>query len=314
MPLYTDIASLSQTPASNAADGTTDAPSTIDNNMNLLASFIAKLRDGAGYTAGAIAAALGYTPVQQGTGTSQQSNAVKIGWSAASKLRVQVDATDFGVTWPISITGDSATLGGNAAAEFVKRTTGNVMTMTWDSPNDYVYTSVDGIPQSAYVVWTKVAGRPTDLASFTNGPGYQTAAQVAGYAVQKGGAVQSMQNIGSSGLSAFISGYGDVAWSVTPSDARLKEDVAPTSEDSLSKVCRIGFSQYRFRQDVTERPVDDGRLHKLGVIAQDLESIDPAWLQDGGTWKSPNQQALLYAALHSIKQLEARLAALEGSK
>lgn len=50
MPLYTDIASLSQTPASNAADGTTDAPSTIDNNMNLLASFIAQLRDGVGFT------------------------------------------------------------------------------------------------------------------------------------------------------------------------------------------------------------------------------------------------------------------------
>lgn len=52
MPLYTDIASLSQTPASNAADGTTDAPSTIDNNMNLLASFIAKLRDGSGFATG----------------------------------------------------------------------------------------------------------------------------------------------------------------------------------------------------------------------------------------------------------------------
>lgn len=46
MPLYTDLESLSQTPGANAADGSVDAPSTIDNNMNFLASFIARLRDG----------------------------------------------------------------------------------------------------------------------------------------------------------------------------------------------------------------------------------------------------------------------------
>lgn len=46
MALYSTLAALSQVAASNAADGTTDAPSTIDNNMNLLASFIARSRDG----------------------------------------------------------------------------------------------------------------------------------------------------------------------------------------------------------------------------------------------------------------------------
>lgn len=50
MALYTTLASLSQTAASNAADGTADAPSTIDNQLNLLASFIAQLRDGSGFT------------------------------------------------------------------------------------------------------------------------------------------------------------------------------------------------------------------------------------------------------------------------
>jgi hypothetical protein len=50
--LYTTLASLSQTAASNAADGTTDAPATIDQQTNLLASFIAQLRDGSGFTAG----------------------------------------------------------------------------------------------------------------------------------------------------------------------------------------------------------------------------------------------------------------------
>ena len=52
MPLLTTLASLSQTPASNAADGSVDAPSTLDNQINILASFIAQLRDGNGFTTG----------------------------------------------------------------------------------------------------------------------------------------------------------------------------------------------------------------------------------------------------------------------
>lgn len=52
MALYSTLASLSQTAGANAADGATDAPSTIDQQTNLLASFIAQLRDGAGLTTG----------------------------------------------------------------------------------------------------------------------------------------------------------------------------------------------------------------------------------------------------------------------
>ncbi len=39
---------------------------------------------------------LGYTPVQQGTGIDQKSNAVKIGWSKQGKLKATVDNTDQG--------------------------------------------------------------------------------------------------------------------------------------------------------------------------------------------------------------------------
>jgi hypothetical protein len=53
--------------------------------------------------------ALGFTPVQQGGGTSQTTNKLYIGWSAGSQLRVQVDATDFGATWPIGVSGNAAT-------------------------------------------------------------------------------------------------------------------------------------------------------------------------------------------------------------
>jgi hypothetical protein len=55
-----------------------------------------------------IPARLGYTPVQQGGGAGQGSSKLYIGWLGAS-LGLQVDATNFGATWPIGITGNAAT-------------------------------------------------------------------------------------------------------------------------------------------------------------------------------------------------------------
>ena len=48
--------------------------------------------------------ALGFTPVQQGTGTGQLNNAVKIGWTG-SALALQVDGSNMGTQWPIAATG-----------------------------------------------------------------------------------------------------------------------------------------------------------------------------------------------------------------
>lgn len=329
MSINTTLAGLSTNPALNGPDGAVDAPSALDDQQRYHGSFIAQLRDGTGFSAGAAVAALGYTPVQQGTGTSQLSNTVKIGWSASSQLRAQVDATDFGVNWPINITGNSATatnatnastatnanaLGGVAPSGYVRSTTGNVVALTWDGVNGWVYPTVDGTAQSSYTLWEKIPNRPTNLSQFTNGPGYATVAYTDGSYLKREGAALALGNIGTGGLYVNISGFGAVSWGVTPSDRNLKTDIAPSTEDSLSKIAQIDFKQFRFRQDVTEMPVDDGRLHRLGLIAQDLEAIDPAWLQEGGTWKAPNQQTLLYAALHAIKQLKARLEVLEGQQ
>lgn len=53
-------------------------------------------------------AALGFTPIQQGGGTGQGTNKLRIGWGG-SQLFLQVDATNFAATWPISISGAAAT-------------------------------------------------------------------------------------------------------------------------------------------------------------------------------------------------------------
>lgn len=61
----------------------------------------------------AAVANLGFTPVQQGTGTGQLGNTVKIGWSG-SQLLAQVDATDMGpFAMQSNFTGSNQSLGGN---------------------------------------------------------------------------------------------------------------------------------------------------------------------------------------------------------
>jgi hypothetical protein len=49
----------------------------------------------ASVTSAAVTGALGYTPVQQGTGIGQLANVVKLGWSG-SRVKVTIDATDMG--------------------------------------------------------------------------------------------------------------------------------------------------------------------------------------------------------------------------
>lgn len=52
--------------------------------------------NGSSWVAQAPAGALGFTPVQQGTGVGQTTNTVKVGWSNAGKLKLTVDVTDLG--------------------------------------------------------------------------------------------------------------------------------------------------------------------------------------------------------------------------
>jgi hypothetical protein len=100
MAVVTNIANLSQTASLNGPDGAVDPPSALDDQDRYLGSFIAKLRDGVGYTPGAAVIALGYTPVEQGGGVGMMGNKVRIGWSGA-KLLVAVDNNAFGNSWPI---------------------------------------------------------------------------------------------------------------------------------------------------------------------------------------------------------------------
>jgi hypothetical protein len=63
----------------------------------------------ANLSASDITTALAFNPVQQGGGTNQTNNKVYIGWSN-TVLGLQVDSTNYGGNWPISITGTATYL------------------------------------------------------------------------------------------------------------------------------------------------------------------------------------------------------------
>jgi len=131
MTVVTDITKLSQTASLNGPDGAVDPPNVLDDQDRYLGSFIAMLRDGVGFTAGALTnptGALGFTPVRQGTGPGQGTNVVSIGWSASlGKLLASVDNNAFGNVWPID---DDAALALRSGGV----NTGTRMQFTWTDP------------------------------------------------------------------------------------------------------------------------------------------------------------------------------------
>lgn len=90
---------------------------------------------------------LPFTPVRQGGGTNQGTNALLIGWSSIandSTLRLQVDGTDFGNAWPIA-----ATLGAS------KWTTARTLSLTGDATASM---SVDGSANVSAAVTLAASG------------------------------------------------------------------------------------------------------------------------------------------------------------
>lgn len=142
--------------------------------------------------------------------------------------------------------------------------------------------------------------------------------QGTGYWINNAGsAVVNIRNQGAAIYLSGISGFGDVYWPVSlPSDIRLKQDIAPCAEDSLAKIMRLVFQQFRYKpmpwrsgkDDPSDHAklfnVDDGRLHRVGLTADDAEQIDPDWVGTAGTYKQLDSSTLLMEALRAIQQLK----------
>lgn len=109
---------------------------------------------GATTAAGALANIVGYTPIQQGGGTSQFTNKLFIGWEGSS-LNLQVDSTNFASTWPISISR-------NAATATKLQTARKINGVSFDGTADI---TIPSIPTGGIIMWSgSIVSIPTGWA------------------------------------------------------------------------------------------------------------------------------------------------------
>ena len=240
-------------------------------------------------------------------------NTIYIGYNNGV-VDLQVENTYFGSTWPMSISGNAAnaTYASNAGnASGVNGITGWRYAAEGINPI-YIWANNGGMGDQFLVQPGNLSVNYANTANNANALG----GQPTGFWINNASSsVANIRNDGASGLRAGISGYGDVTWNVLGSDRRLKKDIAPTQVDSLADIEKIEFKEFRYRVLDSGFKIDDGRLHDVGVIAQELQALKAAWVIDTGNpedWLTPNKDALLWSALHAIQQLSARVAELEG--
>lgn len=98
---------------------------------------------------------LGYTPVQQGTGTGQLTNTVKIGWSSNNRLKASVDNTDLGnIVFDENLPTSLPANGGNASTVNGYTVNSNVPSgakftdTVYTHPSTHPYSMITGTPTS----------------------------------------------------------------------------------------------------------------------------------------------------------------------
>ena len=114
--------------------------------------------------------ALGFTPIQQGGGAGQGTNKIYIGWQGPY-LRCQVDATDFGTSFPMNINGNAGTASAfttavgsapsyacrawvnfNGTGTVAIRASGNVSSIVDNGVGDYTVNFITAMVDANYVV------------------------------------------------------------------------------------------------------------------------------------------------------------------
>lgn len=113
--------------------------------------------------------------------------------------------------------------------------------------------------------------------------------------------------IGSSGH-IWTSAYGHLHTRFSAaSDKKLKKNIKDVKEDSLYKIEQIEFKSFDYKDEA------NGKSYNVGAIAQDLEQIDPTWVQKFGEDDTLylDTHKLLMAAMHGIQQLNKKVEELE---
>ncbi|MCD9228594.1 phage tail fiber protein [Ralstonia pseudosolanacearum] len=179
--------------------------------------------------------------------------------------------------------------GDNSVRTLVVNNSANGVEIGWQGSRLRAY--VDGIDQGD--VWTSAAASNLDR-SFYSGDGAR---------------IGRSWLPGNGFLSITVDGTG-YGITINPSDARLKQDIAPSATDALLKLKQIKLYSFRFRDG---NIMDPSRTHEIGFIAQQLQQVDPTFtLGDAGMMLSPAQLPILATAVKAIQELSAQVGQLQA--
>ena len=296
-----------------------------------------------------IPARLGFTPVQQGGGTSQLTNKLYMGWDG-SGLRLQIDATDFAATWPISVTGSAGSAASATTADSVTNgvyTTGNQTiggTKTFSSTilladGGFMFAS-DGA-QDTGISWASdgvmnVLSNGVAIGQF-NGTGFTgnagtvttiTSGQVTGalgftpynntnpngYISAVPNASTQVTSLGVGTAASGTTGAINATGNMTAADFIISSDaryknVFGNITNALTAVNSLNGVTYTYNE-LSGKDTDTVRA---GVLAQEVEKVLPqAVYTDADGYKSVSYDGLVPLLIEAIKELSARVQELEN--
>lgn len=253
--------------------------------------------------AAAIAAipGLGYTPVQQGTGISQLSNTVKIGWKSGNLLGLTVDTTDRG-TFLMS------TMKGAANGVCPLESDGKVSASYLPAGGGGSYLPLTGGALTGALTSNSAISTTSDITAsgvMQAGSSFRSSGTSAIVGTTGAGTVYLRPNgIGSTSgqLSVDNTGMATAVNFTATSDERLKKNIAVAIPRSY-----IGDVLEFVRFDWIESGRPD-----LGVVAQRVRAVAPEYVhenEDGmlSVDKASLSLELVLGLYQRIRELEARL-------
>jgi hypothetical protein len=202
-----------------------------------------------------------------------------------------VPAARMSGTYTMNITGNatSATTAGSVTNGVT--TTGSFANPSW-------------ITSLAY---SKITGAPTNLSSFTNGPGYLTSGTGVTSVSGSNGLTGTVTTTGSLSMSGSYTGTFSVTGAIIASgnitafsDRKLKENLEKIS-GALAKVRSLTGYTY------TRNDLDDKTKRHTGLIAQDVEAVLPEAVEEHGGIKGVAYGQMMGLVFEAIKELDDKL-------
>lgn len=273
---------------------------------------------------------------------ARSASKISMGWATptAGGLNLRVDGTDFGLTWPIGVSGNagsatfaskSGTLSANgavggAAMTFNYAAQGGTPTWLWGTSdgtaaNHYVY-SPGGITVGnsnalgGFAASSWIRGDGANMGGFASNLLWQPYLNKVDYGTvflcRNGGDIGGFGRGAGPNLDVYSNAGGQHGYlAMSPvSDVRVKRDIAPSEKNALADIQAMEFIQFRYTEEA--HWYDRETLYNVGFSGQNLHAIDPQYVEeDSEGHLAPSTARLLPLTLKAIQELEARVTALE---